>query len=1162
MEPLPQIAGSGVALKGAASFFLFYYDYMAITTEELKLLITAEVDAAVRNLAKTQSEADKAQKKLKEYAAAYDQWGSKLTKTLSLPLAGAAAYAVKAATDFEKVRTTYGALLGDVEKGNALFEELKTFSASTPLSFDTLNAAAQNFLGAGFAADELTAKMRMLGDVALGDADKFSRLSMQFNQVKTKGKAELEELKIFAEAGIPIFDELAKMMGVSTEEIFKMTSEGKIGFEELNGVLTRLTGEGGKFHNMMQTISGTTAGSLSNALDNLKITAAELGEALLPIANDFLQSLTGLAEWIGKLDEGEKKMLLVGAAMAAAVGPALKLSAALMKVVAAMKAGAAAKGFTSVLAMLSNPALLGVLTAVAAVGAVGGIAYSALSKDEPTEKENVSWEGKESSVKNVLDNAKTWEDGAVLIDGLTKSLFDLAKTTPEATEWVLEMAKANQKLKAEVQETGKLFDENLFGNSQFDKFRKQAGTNITNADYAYTPLPKYEMVVRGAGDTMKMLEKDEVQDLLNRFFPEINIEKEIEKLESSSNFDGDWKAYSDHIRLINEKIIEALDLTKSSFEAAEKELANYDDIDYLEDAYSEYRKKQEAAQPSASAPAAEATNYAAATLGRTNDALALLTQLLNNSPDLLAVSSAALNAQQQINALWDKRSVATEEEKAAIDKQIEELAAVTRQVSDVRNLRDGIAEIYRAEEVSLADGSRALASIVALGNSSIESLDAESAMQDKRREILAAINEKIKENNKIIADTGTSEEERLAAESQNNALKSAAKAVKQPNAVELHAEGLAKALDSGDLEAVAAFATPLVDSFVNGIFNAVEAVENGGSVKDAALSVTDGLWDAGVSAAAAFAGPFGGLVQTAGEIAKAIGHALIDAFDWRNGLRDKLEEAKAPIADLFADIESREEELAKKRNQLIDDQLEKTKAAYDEQMAIMDARFSTEKKLLEDMYQAGVITAAEYEKGLMDLAKEEAAEKNKAESEYNDKTEELNYLKELSQQVEETAKTVLENTKTAYKDQFNNSYEAGLLVKGSGKVWGLTGSRAEAADRMEQQITDLQNYIISLASGEYTEEEMLKKLKEFESNDYILAAANGADFIANKPTLMMVGEAGPERVKVKPAPFDVPAESGGGAVTYTVVINNPVGIDGLTQQVVAAAKKLNNRGIV
>ena len=1132
---------------------------MAITTEELKLLITAEVEEAVRNIIKTKDETEKAQKKLKEYAAAYDQWGSKLTKTLSLPLAGAAAYAVKAATDFEKVRTTYGALLGDVEKGNALFEELKTFSASTPLSFDTLNAAAQNFLGAGFAADELTAKMRMLGDVALGDADKFSRLSMQFNQVKTKGKAELEELKIFAEAGIPIFDELAKMMGVSTEEIFKMTSEGKIGFEELNGVLARLTGEGGKFHNMMQTISGTTAGSLSNALDNLKITAAELGEALLPIANDFLQSLTGLAEWIGELDEGEKKMLLVGAAMAAAVGPALKLSAALLKVAAAMKAGAAAKGFMSILSMLANPALL---AAVVAVGAVGAVTYSALSKDEPTEKENVSWEGKESSVKTALDNAKTWEDGAVLIDGLTKSLFDLAKTTPEATEWVLEMAKANQKLKSEVQETGKFFEENWRGYSQAEKFNRSAEQNKVAAK-----SPFESNIVNSGVWTSSLLKKPEIQNILADFFPEINIEKEIKNLNPysvSENFDGNWKAYADHVLLINNKITEALDLFEANFKNAEKELANYDDIDYLEDAYSEYQKKQEAAKPSAPAPAAEATNYAAATLGRTNDALALLTQLLNNSPDLLAASSAALNAQQQINALWDKRSVASEEEKAAIDKQIEELTTVTRQVSDVKNLRDGIAEIYRAEEVSLADGSRALASIVALGNSSLEALDTESAMQDKRREILAAINEKIKENNKIIADTGTSEEERLAAESQNNALKSAAKTIKQPNAVELNAQDLLTRLEEKDLEAIAQLTTPMVDAFVNGIFDAVEAVENGGSVKEAALSVTDGLFDAGISAAAAFAGPFGGLVQTAGEIAKAIGHALIDAFDWRNGLRDKLEEAKAPIDDLFADIESREEELAKKRNQMIDDQLEKTKAAYDEQMAIMDARFSTEKKLLEDMYQAGVITAAEYEQGLMDLAKEEASEKNKAESDYNDEQDRLQHEKEVGDKFESALMQTIENSKKAYEDFYNRSFEEGLMQEGSGGIKkNITQKQKEAADRWEQQIVELQKLFNSFNAGEILVDEMEKRTKELtDSNFIVYGAANGADFVANKPTLMMVGEAGPEHVKVKPAPFDVPAESGGGAVTYTVVINNPVGIDGLTQQVVAAAKKLNNRGIV
>lgn len=1140
---------------------------MAITTEELKLLITAEVEDAVRNIMKTKDETEKAQKKLKEYAASFDQWGSKMTKTLSLPLAGAAAYAVKAATDFEKVRTTYGALLGDVEKGNALFEELKTFSASTPLSFDTLNAAAQNFLGAGFAADELTAKMRMLGDVALGDADKFSRLSLQFNQVKTKGKAELEELKIFAEAGIPIFEELAKMMGVSTEEIFKMTSEGKIGFEELNGVLTRLTGEGGKFHNMMQTISGTTAGSLSNALDNLKITAAELGEALLPIANDFLQSLTGLAEWIGELDEGEKKMLLVGAAMTAAVGPSLKLAAGLLKVAAAMKQAAAAKGFLSILTMLSNPAALAAgLVALAGVAVVGGVTYSAVSGGDKIPDGQVKTGGKSmDEVGQAILNASSYEEVKNRFSNLSKEMFDFARKNENAVGVVVEAMKEAVSLEKQIAQTREKTENKWF--KQDIKDRENILNGIQNLIESGKPMNR-EQAGRIRLHLKDFLEESELPyETYDEKYQEYAKKTQQGMFESRDHYKERMESDSE-VQQLRKDLLDIIAIIREKNNEPKKLLADLESqlegIYNAEALFENLETAQVAVQSVTPAPAAEATNYAAATLGRTNDALTLLTQLLSNSPDLLAASSAALNAQQQINALWDKRSVASEEEKAAIDKQIEELVAVTRQVSDVKNLRDGIAEIYRSEEVSLADGSRALASIVALGNSSIESLDAESAMQDKRREILAAINEKIKENNKIIADTGTSEEERLAAESQNNALKSAAKTIKQPNAVELNAQDLLTRLEEKDLEAIAQLTTPMVDAFVNGIFDAVETVENGGSVKEAALSVTDGLFDAGISAAAAFAGPFGGLVQTAGEIAKAIGHALIDAFDWRNGLREKIDEANKPLTDLFNEIEDKEADLAKKRNQMIDDQLEKTKAAYDEQMAIMDARFSTEKKLLEDMYQAGIITAAEYEKGLMDLAKEEASEKNKAESEYNDEQDRLQYEKEVGDKFESALMQTIENSKKAYEDFYNRSYEEGLIQEGSGGVKkNITQKQKEAADRWEQQIAELQKLLTSFNAGEILVDDMEKRTKELtDSNFIVYGAANGADFIANKPTLIMVGEAGPEHVKVKPAPFDVPSESGGSAVTYTVVINNPVGIDGLTQQVVAAAKKLNNRGIV
>ena len=1106
---------------------------MAITTEELRLLITAEVEGAIAKLKQTQDQTDKTQKKLKEYAASYDKWGSTLTRTLSLPLAGAAGYAVKAASDFEKVRTTYGALLGDVEEGNALFEELKSFSASTPLSFDTLNAAAQNFLGAGFAADELTAKMRMLGDVALGDADKFSRLSMQFNQVKTKGKAELEELKIFAEAGIPIFDELAKMMGVSTEEIFKMTSEGKIGFEELNGVLTRLTGEGGKFHNMMQTISGTTAGSLSNALDNLKITAAELGEALLPIANDFLQSLTGLAEWVGELDEGEKRMLLVGAAMSAAVGPALKLASAILKITSAMKAQAAVKSFTGLLSMLTNPALLVGVAAVAAVGAVGFGANALLSKDEAPAEKKLNWGGRSDDEQiSVLENAASFDEARLKIDGLTEGLYNFAKATGRADialEQIRQSAELTNKINAskdDVEITANINSKALNAllervNSSNPKSREKAYNALID-DVAWSDS--------GGGWQMGAAQARAVRDISQS--SGISF---VDELKERGPEDAEY------MREIVKTLQEENQKTIDAHQGMKDDLA---DILSGKSAYAEL-ESQKASQPSAPAPEAQATNYAGATLERTNDALTLLSQILEKSPQLLSASTAALNAQQQINALSDKKAGASEEEKAALDRQIGALSAVAAQVSDVKNLRDGAAELYRAEEIALDEGSAALRAILSIGESSLETLEAESAMQGRRGEILRAIDEKIKANNAVIADTASGEQQRLEAREQ-------------------HAEGLAKALDSGDLEAIAAFATPLVDSFVNGIFNAVEAVENGGSVKDAALSVTDGLWDAGVSAAAAFAGPFGGLVQTAGEIAKAIGHALIDAFDWRNGLKQALEEATVPLDEYFSEIEDREEELAKERNRLLDAQMSALEKAFDEQMAIIEGRYSAERKLLEDMYQAGVITAAEYEQGLIDLEKETAAEKNKIEEEKQKETERLEQEQRDSDRAEAALQETINLLKEKYKDEFNNDYESGLNLKGSGKLGGKYNKRAEAADKVEAEITKLDNALTDFQDGKIGLDEFEGIMRDAQKLPTTLFAASGADFIADKPTLMLVGEAGPERVKVKPAPFDAAFadEPGGGAVTYTVVINNPIGIDGLTQQVVAAAKKLNNRGIV
>lgn len=96
-----------------------------------------------------------------------------------------------------------------------------------------------------------------------------------------------ETLNQFNDKGIPVISMLGQKLGVSTVAVKKLAEEGKIGFGQLQEVLSDLTAEGGKFFGMMDKQAGTTKGllsSLKSALDTLLVTIGT------PI-NDFLKPM-------------------------------------------------------------------------------------------------------------------------------------------------------------------------------------------------------------------------------------------------------------------------------------------------------------------------------------------------------------------------------------------------------------------------------------------------------------------------------------------------------------------------------------------------------------------------------------------------------------------------------------------------------------------------------------------------------------------------------------------------------------------------------------------------------------------------------------------------------------------------------------------------------
>lgn len=187
------------------------------------------------------------------------------------------------ASKIEDATAGFTPLLGGVEKAQQLVEALNQTAATTPFQFDNISSAAKQLLPVMNQDIQRTVDtFRMLGDTAGGNAQKLDSITRGFTKAMLKGKVDMESLNMIAEAGVPIYSELSNSMGVSVAEMMKLSSAGKITSDDLTNAFKAMTSEGGIFFNGMQIASQTLSGKMSTLRDNIALTKAQIGGALLP----------------------------------------------------------------------------------------------------------------------------------------------------------------------------------------------------------------------------------------------------------------------------------------------------------------------------------------------------------------------------------------------------------------------------------------------------------------------------------------------------------------------------------------------------------------------------------------------------------------------------------------------------------------------------------------------------------------------------------------------------------------------------------------------------------------------------------------------------------------------------------------------------------------
>lgn len=196
-----------------------------------------------------------------------------LAYTASLT-ASAARHGTMMATAFEKNTVAVQTMVKDLDAGTRLIEDLTNFAIETPFSSQEVIESAKQLKAFGFATQDIIPTLRALGNVSAGTGTSMERIILAFGQVRVAGKLMGTELRQFVDAGIPLIEELAKVMDKPVESIRLLTEQGQVGFNEVVQAFNNMNAEGGQFAGLMDVISkNTVAGRFQALSETFQVTA-------------------------------------------------------------------------------------------------------------------------------------------------------------------------------------------------------------------------------------------------------------------------------------------------------------------------------------------------------------------------------------------------------------------------------------------------------------------------------------------------------------------------------------------------------------------------------------------------------------------------------------------------------------------------------------------------------------------------------------------------------------------------------------------------------------------------------------------------------------------------------------------------------------------------
>lgn len=168
------------------------------------------------------------------------------------------------ASSREQIKVSFQSLLKNNQEADALYNDVRQMSNQTPYTFDQL-AGVSRYLAVSFkTSDEIMDWLGVIGDAAasVGASESdMQEMTRALTKIKNTGYASREDLDMWSDRGINVYQALSQDMGISQGEVFKKITKGEVSsdtvFHSIQNYVKSEHGGG------MQMQADTYAGKLS-----------------------------------------------------------------------------------------------------------------------------------------------------------------------------------------------------------------------------------------------------------------------------------------------------------------------------------------------------------------------------------------------------------------------------------------------------------------------------------------------------------------------------------------------------------------------------------------------------------------------------------------------------------------------------------------------------------------------------------------------------------------------------------------------------------------------------------------------------------------------------------------------------------------------------------